>query len=701
MQEEKEEEVTIVINGKGASGIRVGDRARLDKTLMESDDSDSDANDDSDESEDEEELDIEEDDERKAGHIMRNLTYFIALLALSAAIVGFVFGVDTRIEGAKVSFFGLWLFIAIVGAGLSPIGYQILLYILRNGFRFRSDLIFFLKKLEPRANRATTCIIWSFSWVGLVVVNSNTDGTGPVALVARLFAAMLTTTVVIFAVSFAVNIYTFNFFMASFSVRMRNNIKYQKYFKTIDDYCKFMNGELPPEPVSEQPALMKNSSMLGGLHKMGSQFQGAVKGDTAEFEVFFEKDEGVKKYSSSATLRKDAIAQSDKLFNTLHQYANMEVGGGKSMSSISTTKNGTRVLRPCHIIGAFQWRGDPDAVKSSIKAYRIFRLGKDERKGSYIFEHEMRRSIFNFLNEQQDLKATLADSKSLVSSLEALALTFAGFPIAISWLVVFNVNVASLLATLATLMIFIALMFGGFINDVFTAFGFLLASHPYDVGDTVEIEETIYKVVSIKLLTTTFRRLDGTEVIIANSELATTPIGNLRRSGCQSHILEITVPGSTSVSTLEELREKVEEFVESQMALDLFPEVEFSYHEVTLAEEVLVITINITMVQRTNFQDESIRKHVRSQIVRHIIERMGELGLCEEEEEEDSKPNGGDAASQASQRPGGPTTQTSSMAGIRRRAAPLMAKRFFHIAPQFQPRKPRKMSMQAKRAKKD
>jgi small-conductance mechanosensitive channel len=61
--------------------------------------------------------------------------------------------------------------------------------------------------------------------------------------------------------------------------------------------------------------------------------------------------------------------------------------------------------------------------------------------------------------------------------------------------------------------------------------------HPYDVGDRVFVGTENWTVVEIDLLTTTFKKWDGTTLYAHNTVIAPQYICNLRRSGPMAEVI--------------------------------------------------------------------------------------------------------------------------------------------------------------------
>jgi hypothetical protein len=100
-------------------------------------------------------------------------------------------------------------------------------------------------------------------------------------------------------------------------------------------------------------------------------------------------------------------------------------------------------------------------------------------------------------------------------------------------------------------------LIGTTMQEILGASIFLFVKHPFDVGDRVDIDGQSYTVANMALMSTAFRRVDGTNVWIGNDILRSKIISNIRRSGPISETITFEVDFATDFKKLQDLRDKM------------------------------------------------------------------------------------------------------------------------------------------------
>ena len=107
-------------------------------------------------------------------------------------------------------------------------------------------------------------------------------------------------------------------------------------------------------------------------------------------------------------------------------------------------------------------------------------------------------------------------------------------------------------------------LIGGSLADVLTSIIFLFVKHPYDVGDRVKVDEDIYTVREIRLLSTIFLDADNTLVQAPNTVLNAKFLLNFRRSPEMSEPFKFDVAYETSFEQIEALRGRMIAFLSNE-----------------------------------------------------------------------------------------------------------------------------------------
>lgn len=165
---------------------------------------------------------------------------------------------------------------------------------------------------------------------------------------------------------------------------------------------------------------------------------------------------------------------------------------------------------------------------------------------------------------------------------------------------IFKVNIYSNLTTAYTIAIAASFIFKSAAQNVFDSVIFLFATHPFDSGDRIFLEDEVYVVKQLGLFSTLFTKWDGTETMIANSKLGTLTITNLRRSPPQFENATLQVGWNTSLDQLDELEKKMNNWLQKDEKRMFAPSTavvlqNFNY--------MRWIEITVGMLHRENWQD--------------------------------------------------------------------------------------------------
>jgi small-conductance mechanosensitive channel len=175
---------------------------------------------------------------------------------------------------------------------------------------------------------------------------------------------------------------------------------------------------------------------------------------------------------------------------------------------------------------------------------------------------EIRHTILAAYKERRYLARALQDASTAIGVLDRLFLAVCVFIVALIAFAVFNVNIYSNLTTAYTIAIAISFIFKSAAQNVFDSVIFLFATHPFDTGDRVVVEEEVFVVKQLGLFSTLFTRWDGTETMIANSKLGTLFITNFRRSPPQFENATLQLGWHTTLEQLDALEARMNEWLQ-------------------------------------------------------------------------------------------------------------------------------------------
>ena len=166
----------------------------------------------------------------------------------------------------------------------------------------------------------------------------------------------------------------------------------------------------------------------------------------------------------------------------------------------------------------------------------------------------MREAVQRIYKERKALVSSVKDTSSALAKLDAVLLGVGLVVVVFVSLLIFNrANTLSSLVPLATIILGFSFIFGHSAQVLFESVRpahymihagiltastrqliFIFSTHVFDVGDLVMIDDNVMFVKEFGLFSTTFRRVDGQEIVAPNSILANTKlVHNVRRSGSQ------------------------------------------------------------------------------------------------------------------------------------------------------------------------
>lgn len=262
--------------------------------------------------------------------------------------------------------------------------------------------------------------------------------------------------------------------------------------------------------------------------------------------------------------------------------------------------------------------------KSEDEAREAFNLFDADRNGD-ISKEEMREAVQRIYRERRALSTSLKDMSSAISKLDGV-LMFIGLIIVIFiWLLIFNGDsTVSNIVPLSTFVVGFSFIFGNSAKNIFESMIFIFATHPYDVGDLVCIDEEWMFVKEFGLLSTTFRTTVNAEIVAPNAMLATKKyIYNSRRSGAQWEFTLIQVGFETSLETLDQLRTKLRAWTKENDR-DFGGPLDLNFNSITQQNAIELV---VAFEHKSNWQDWGARWERRTKLMKRIKSACEELGI--------------------------------------------------------------------------
>ncbi|QRV74331.1 transporter, small conductance mechanosensitive ion channel (MscS) family protein [Ceratobasidium sp. AG-Ba] len=216
---------------------------------------------------------------------------------------------------------------------------------------------------------------------------------------------------------------------------------------------------------------------------------------------------------------------------------------------------------------------DPGRKELTVEDFHPFFKTEEDAKAAFkifdkdgngdISKKEMREAVQRIYRERKALTASLKDMSNVVQKLDGVLLAVALIIILFVCLLIFNrSNTIASLVPMATIILGFSFIFGNSAKTLFESLIFIFSTHVYDVGDLVMIDDQALFVKEFGLFSTTFRRVDGQEIIAPNALLASVKlIHNVRRSGSMWETTDLQVGYDTPLEVLEKLRQRLKQYV--------------------------------------------------------------------------------------------------------------------------------------------
>ncbi|SAM85568.1 uncharacterized protein UBRO_08136 [Ustilago bromivora] len=262
--------------------------------------------------------------------------------------------------------------------------------------------------------------------------------------------------------------------------------------------------------------------------------------------------------------------------------------------------------------------------KSEEEACEAFNLFDADRNGD-ISKEEMREAVQRIYRERRALSTSLKDMSSAISKLDGVLMFIGLIIVVFIWLLIFNGDSAvSNIVPLSTFVVGFSFIFGNSAKNIFESMIFIFATHPYDVGDLVCIDEEWMFVKEFGLLSTTFRTTVNAEIVAPNAMLATQKyIYNSRRSGAQWEVTMIQLSFDTSLESIEQLRLKLRAWVKENDR-EFGGGLDLNFNSITQQNAVELV---VAFEHKGNWQDWGARWERRTKLMRRIKTACEELRI--------------------------------------------------------------------------
>jgi small-conductance mechanosensitive channel len=244
-----------------------------------------------------------------------------------------------------------------------------------------------------------------------------------------------------------------------------------------------------------------------------------------------------------------------------------------------------------------------------------------------ITRQEFRDGVQRIFRERRALATSLKDASSAVGKLDGVLIGIALIIMIFIWLLIFNGdNTVANIAPLSTFVVGFSFIFGNSAKTLFESMIFIFATHPYDVGDLVCVDEQFMFVQEFGLISTTFRTTSNETIVAPNALLSSSKlIFNCRRSNNQWEVTFVQVGYDTTLlEMIDELRARMRAYVKENDR-EWGGGLEINLNE--LQTNANSIELVIAMEHKGNWQNWGERWSRRTQLMRHLKTQLEDLGI--------------------------------------------------------------------------
>jgi len=223
---------------------------------------------------------------------------------------------------------------------------------------------------------------------------------------------------------------------------------------------------------------------------------------------------------------------------------------------------------------------------------------------------EVKTFVLDVYHEQKTLRKSMKDSNIALRKLDILFKFISIIIIAIAVLTIFDCNLSSVYVAISSIWVGAMFAISGTITSLVQSLIFLFITHPFDVGDRIEIDGQAYLVKDFGLTNVTMKKPNGEEIYAPTSELTSKFINNIRRSSPLIQVFNIAVNSrNTKAEQIQALQERLQSFVEKESR-------HFQGRCIVSATEILdELRMNLAiLVQHKNNGQDALRVRQRNDL---------------------------------------------------------------------------------------
>ncbi|GAA5936388.1 hypothetical protein JCM1841_002925 [Sporobolomyces salmonicolor] len=256
------------------------------------------------------------------------------------------------------------------------------------------------------------------------------------------------------------------------------------------------------------------------------------------------------------------------------------------------------------------------------EAERAFAIFDRDLNGDATLE-EVEMACLEIHRQRLDLGRSMRDIDSAVGRLDSIIMSL-WYVISILIIVgLLDASFNTLVASAGTFILGLSWLIGTTAQEVLASSIFLFIKHAYDVGDKVDIDGVQYIVLEMHLLSTIFKKIDGTVCQAPHTLLNTKFVQNYRRSGPIWETFTWDVDFGTPFEKIEALRSRMLEFLETEKR-DFLPSIDITIQDFDGQGK---LTLSAAINYKTSWQNGALKAQRRNKWVCALKVAMGELQI--------------------------------------------------------------------------
>lgn len=254
------------------------------------------------------------------------------------------------------------------------------------------------------------------------------------------------------------------------------------------------------------------------------------------------------------------------------------------------------------------------------EAEAAFNLFDRDLNGDVDLE-EMEMALLDLHTDRLALAKGMSCTDSAVGKLDGICMSL--------WWVIAALVIASVLSTsfetlitgAGTTILGLSWLIGTTAQEILLSIIFVFVKHPYDVGDRISMDGVDYIVLDIHLLSSVFKKFDGTITQGPHSLITAKVLNNYRRSGPIFESVTFDVDFGTTFEQIEALRARMLAFVEAERR-DYLPVCDFTVKDFA-AQGLITLSTNINY--KSNWANAAQKSQRRNKFMCAVKLAMGEL----------------------------------------------------------------------------